>query len=184
MNISLTRAAVSALALTVCGAIGAAQIERLDLNQMVAKTDNSIVGEIIASKVFRVDDAVDGNDLFYTTITIQGRSLVDGKLIEVPVTFPGGFISPEVGVHNSEAPTADEIRVGNEVVAFFKWTDNMGGQVAGNALYASHGGIYRVVQSGQEFVTLGKGEGYAIGSNMKLKQLDAQITLIHDQLKK
>lgn len=184
MNISLPRAAISALALTVCGAIGAAQIERLDLNQMVAKTDNSIVGEIIASKVFKVDDPVDGVDLFYTTLTIAGRSLVDGKLLEIPVTFPGGFISPEVGVHNSEAPAADEIRVGNEVVAFYKWSDNMGGQVAGNALYASHGGIYRVVQSGGEYVALGKGAGYALDKNWKLKQLDAQITLLSDQVKK
>lgn len=178
MNISLTRAAVSALALTVCGAIGAAQIERLDMDQMVAKTDNTVVGEIVASKVFRVNDPVDGPDLFYTTITIKGRSLVDGKVLEIPVTFPGGFINREEGVHNSEAPAADEIRIGNEVVAFYKWSDNMGGQVAGNALYASHGGIYRVVQSGGEYVALGKGQGYAIAKNWKLKQLDAEISRI------
>jgi len=184
MNTSLTRAAVSALALTICGAIGAAQIERLDLNKMVAKTDNSVVGEIISSKVFRVDDPVDGPDLFYTTITIKGRSLVNGKALEVPVTFPGGFISPEVGVHNSEAPAADEVRIGNEVVVFYKWSDNMGGQVAGNALYASHGGIYRVVESGQEYVTLGKGPGYALDKNWKLTALDAEITSLNDQLKK
>ena len=184
MNISLTRAGLSALALTVCGALGAAQIERLDLTQMVAKTDNSIVGEIIASKVFRVDDPIDGPELYYTTITIEGRSLVDGKALQVPVTFPGGFINPEEGVHNSEAPAADEIRVGNEVIAFYKWADNMGGRVAGNALYASHGGIYRVVQSGSDYVALGKGAGYALDKNWKLQKLDAQITLLSDQVKK
>ena len=184
MRISLRRVAVSTLALAVCGAIGVAQIERLDLSQMVAKTDNSIVGEIIASKVFRVDDPIDGPDLFYTTITIKGRSLVDGKVLEIPVTFPGGFISPEEGVHNSEAPAADEIRIGNEVIAFYKWSDNMGGRVAGNALYASHGGIYRVAKSSGDYIALGKGTGYAIEKNWKLKSLDAEISRLDGELKK
>ena len=184
MKLSLTRAAVSALALTVCGALGVAQIERLDLDQMVAKTDNSIVGQITAKKVFRIDHPVDGPELYYTTLTVRGRSLVDGKLITVPVTYPGGFINPEEGVYNSEAPSDAETRIGNEVVLFYKWTDNMGGDVAGNALYASHGGIYRVAKSGSEYVTLGKGEGYAISKNWKLKALDAEITRLDDQLKK
>ena len=151
---------------------------------MVAKTDNSMVGQIIGSKVFRVDHPVDGPELYYTTLTVRGRSLVNGEVLTVPVTFPGGFINPEEGVHNSEAPAADEIRVGNEVVVFYKWSDNMGGDVAGHALYASHGGLYRVVKSGKEFVTLGKGDGYAIDKNWKLKALDAEITSLNDQLKK
>ena len=40
-------------------------------------------------------------------------------------------------MHNSEAPSADDVRIGNRVVAFYKWIDNMGGDLAGNALYAS-----------------------------------------------
>ena len=184
MKFSLTRVAASALALAVCGALGVAQIERLDLTKMVDKTDNSIVGQITAKKVFRVDHPTDGVELYYTTLTVRGRSMIDGKLITVPVTYPGGFINPEQGVWNSEAPSDEETRVGNEVVLFYKWTDNMGGDVAGNALYASHGGIYRVVKSGSDYVTLGKGEGYAIQKNWKLKELDAEITRLDDQLKK
>lgn len=181
---SLRGLSMAALALVAAGALGVAQIERLDLDQMVAKTDNSIVGQITAKKVFRIDHPVDGPELYYTTLTVRGRSLVDGKLITVPVTYPGGFINPEEGVYNSEAPSDAETRIGNEVVLFYKWTDNMGGDVAGNALYASHGGIYRVAKSGSEYVTLGKGEGYAISKNWKLKALDAEITRLDDQLKK
>jgi len=183
MSIPFPRAAVSALALLACGAIGAAQIERLTLSEMVAKTDDSIVGKIVASKVFRVDHPVDGPDLFFTTITIQGRSLVNGVAVEVPVTFAGGFVDPQHGVHNSEAPAADEILIGNEVVAFYKWSDNMGGDVAGNALYAAHGGLYRVVHAGTDSVALGKGPGYAIDNNWKLQDLDAEVTRLDEQPK-
>lgn len=181
---SLRGLSIAALAVVAAGALGQAQIERLDLTQMIAKTDNSLVGEIIGSKVFRVDHPTDGNDLYYTTLTVRGRSLINGERLTVPVTFPGGFINPEQGVYNSEAPAADEIRVGNEVVVFYKWSDNLGGDVAGNALYASHGGLYRVVKTGKDFVTLGKGDGYAIGKNRKLTDLDVDITKLHDQLKK
>jgi len=181
---SLRGAALATLALVAVGAFGEAQIERLNLDQMVARTDNAVIGQITASKVFRVDDPVDGPELYYTTLTVRGRSLENGKAMTVPVTFPGGFISPEQGAHNSEAPAADEIRIGNEVVVFYKWSDNMGGHVAGNALYASHGGLYRVVRSGADYVALGKGEGYALDKNWKLQDLDTEVTRIHDVLQK
>ena len=94
------------------------------------------------------------------------------------MTFPGGFINEEEGVWNSEAPTADEIKVGGEVVAFYGWLDNMGGDVAANALWASHGGLYRVASGRSGKVVLGKGDGYAISSNMDLRKLDSEITRI------
>jgi len=154
--------------------LAAAQIERLDLDQMVAKTDNAVHGRIVATEVVRIDSPVDGQN-YFTHLTIEGVSLFDGQPTTVTVTFPGGFISPENGVHNSEAPTADEIRLGNDVVAFYKWTDNMGAGLAGNALYASHGGIYRVAETRKGQVVLGKGDGYAIASNVRATDLSQQI---------
>ena len=38
------------------------------------------------------------------------------------VTFQGGFIDEEHGVYNSEAPVADDVKIGNRVVAFYKWS--------------------------------------------------------------
>jgi hypothetical protein len=167
-----------ALALVAVGSVGLAQIERLTLDQMVQKTDNAVAGEIVKHKVFRVDHPIDGLELYFTTLTLRGRSLVDSKPLEVDVTFPGGFINETEGVWNSEAPTADEIKIGNEVVAFYGWVDNMGGDVAANALWASHGGIYRIAKSRKGDVVLGKGVGYAISSNVKMKDLDAEITAL------
>jgi predicted acetyltransferase len=81
-------------------------------------------------------------------------------------------------VHNSEAPRADEVKVGNEVVVFYKWSDNMGGDLAANALYASHGGIYQVATSRKGEIALGKGDGYAIAANVAVSDLKSQISAL------
>ena len=49
----------------------------------------------------------------------------------------------------------DLSRPANRVVAFYKWLDNMGGDVAANGLYASHGGLYRVIDGPSGAVVLG-----------------------------
>lgn len=161
--------------LALLAALGSAQIERLDLGQMVARTDNAVHGRIVASEVVRVDHPTDGPELYFTHLQVEGVSLRDGKPTTTTVTFPGGFVTPEQGVFNSEAPSADEIKIGNEVIVFSKWSDNMGGDLASNALYASHGGIYQVVQARKGQVALGKGEGYAIGANVTVSDLKSQI---------
>jgi hypothetical protein len=183
MKLSSPRVWLSALALVAAGTVGSAQIERLTLDQMVLKTDDATVGTIVKSKVFRVDHPIDGPELYFTTLTVRGSSMTDGKPREIEVTFPGGFINENEGVWNSEAPSADEIRIGNRVVTFHKWLDDMGGDVSAHALYASHGGLYRVVKSSKGDIVLGKGEGYAVPANIELKKLDDQITKLAEQLK-
>ena len=142
---------------------------------MVSKTDDTVFAEIVGSHVFRVDHPVDGPELYFTTLTLQGESLVDGRVSTVDVTFPGGFINDEEGVWNSEAPSADDIRIGNQVVVFYKWLDNMGGDVAANALYASHGGLFRTTEGPQGTVVLGRGDGYAIDTNRSLTNLETSV---------
>ncbi|MEM7308390.1 MAG: hypothetical protein AAF682_17045 [Planctomycetota bacterium] len=157
---------------------GGAQIERLTLDQMVSKADHAVIAEITSRNVFRVDHPVDGPELYFTTLTLAGKSLVDGKPMTVDVTFSGGFINDTEGVHNSEAPSADDVRIGNRVVVFYKWTDNMGGDVAANAIYASHGGLYRTVDSPTGTVALGRGDGYAIDNNKSLVNLTKAVQSI------
>jgi hypothetical protein len=177
-NTRFARAALTTAALAVGALLGTAQIERLNLDQMVAKTDDALIGKITKSEVIRIDHPVDGPELYYTHLTVEGRSLETGQEKTVVVTFPGGFIDDEHGVWNSEAPSADDIKIGNRVVSFYKWSDNMGGDLAGNALYASHGGLFRTVEGRKGTVVLGRGDGYAIPHNTQLSTLDAQITAI------
>ncbi len=176
MKLSPIALSLSLAALVAAGSLASAQIERLDLPQMVAKTDNSLIGTIVGKEVIRIDHPIDGPELYYTTLTIQGTSLKDGKELTVDVTFPGGFIDEKQGVFNSEAPSADDIKSGNRVVAFYKWVENMGGDLAANALYASHGGLYRTFETrSQGVVVQGRGEGYAIPSNVTLTQLRQDV---------
>lgn len=172
MKLSLLNLTVAAL--LAAGSLATAQIERLDLPTMVAKTDDSVVGTIVSKEVIRIDHPVDGPELYYTTLKIEGQSLQDGKTFEIDVTFPGGFIDAKNGVYNSEAPSADETKVGNKVVAFYKRA-NMGGDLVANALYASHGGLYRTFQHRGETLVQGRGEGYAITNNVALHTLERDV---------
>jgi hypothetical protein len=173
-----------ALGAAACAAatLGWAQVERLDLGQMVAKTDNAVHGTIVDKKVTRIDHPKDGPELYFTTLTIAGNSLYTGAEIKVDVSFAGGFINEQQGAHNSEAPSADDQKVGNEVVAFYKWSDNMGGDFASNALYAAHGGLYRTANAKRgEKIVLGRGEGYAVSSNIGIGELRKQIAEFRGQ---
>ena len=167
---------LAASALVVLGT--QAQIERLDLDSMVQKTDDTLFAEITNKEVIRIDDEKDGPELYFTHLTLRGESLETGQPATVTVTFPGGFINEVDGVWNSEAPSADDIKIGNRVVAFYKHIDNAGGGLACNFLYASHGGLFRTVEGPQGTVVLGRGEGYAIDNNISLEDLNQAISTL------
>jgi hypothetical protein len=152
-----------------------AQIKSFTLEEMVATADGAVHGQIVASRVFRVDHPVDGDQLYFTELTIQGRALADGTQITVNVTYNGGFLSETEGVFNSEAPAKDDVKVGNRVVAFYKWVDNMGGDVGANALVAAHGGLYRTVDGPRGTAVLGRGEGYAVRANVRISELESSV---------
>ncbi len=160
-----------------------AQIERLDLNQMVSRSDDAIVGKITARNVIRIDHVTDGPELYFSSLSIDGRSLETNAPRTVDVWFGGGFINDKDGVFNSEAPTMDDQKIGNEVVAFFKFEENMGGDLSGNALMTWHGGLYRMFESRGATFVQGRGDGYAIPTNLRLDALDAQVKAISAEKK-
>jgi hypothetical protein len=146
---------------------------------MVTTADHAVFGQIIGARVFRVDHPRDGAELYYTTLTIQGRSLASPQPLTVDVTFRGGFLGETEGVFNSEAPAADDVQIGKTVVAFYRWTDDMGGGVAANTLIAAHGGLYRTVEGPRGPAVLGRGPGYAIGANLRLVKLETALTALY-----
>lgn len=165
--------AIAAL-LALC-LLGRAHIERLTLGQIATRADNVVYGEITAKRAFRVDHPVDGPELFFTDLLIEGRSLATGRSIAVTVTYAGGWVDAREGVWNSEAPSEEETAVGQRVVVFYAWTDNMGGDVEANAIYAAHGGVYRTVDGPAGSVVMGRGHGYAIPANVSLAQLERAV---------
>ena len=166
---------LGAAAIVAAGVTSQAQIERLDLPQMVQKTDDALFAEIISKEVIRIDHPTDGAELYFTHMTLEGTSLVTGETETVTVTFNGGFIDDSNGVWNSEAPSADDTKIGNKIVAFYKAIDNAGGDLACNYLYAGHGGLFRTVDSPKGTVIMGRGEGYAIQSNTRMEDMITAI---------
>jgi hypothetical protein len=178
MKLSLPNALLGAAALFAVATVGTAQIVRLDLREMVQRTDGAVIGTITHKEVIRVDHPIDGPELYFTFLTIEGETLDGGEPKIVEVVYPGGWIDSQRGVHNSEAPTEEETSVGNRVVAFYRWVENLGGDVAGNALYASHGGLFRTARVADRTIVQGRGEGYAIDTNVERAELGARIRQI------
>lgn len=178
IRITPKRLSMMAIALLGLGSLGLAKIKALTLEQMVAETDDAVVGEIVQKEVFSFDHPTDGPDLFFTNLTIEGSSLKNGSPSTVVITFAGGFTEDGRGVWNSEAPSAEDTKVGNRVVAFYKHTTNMGGDLEANSLYAAHGGLYRTIKSRRGVVVQGRGTDFAIPSNIALAELDERITMI------
>jgi len=178
MRTSTLALPLTAAALLVAATLGTAQIERLDLSQMVSKADNAVFGTIVNKEVIRIDHPADGAELYFTTLTVEGQSLKTGENLTVDVVFSGGFVDADHGVNNSEAPSADDTRIGNRVVAFYKWSTNLGGQLAGNGLYAAHGGLFRTFENRGRTVVQGRGEGYAVPANVEYTKLKSDVTTL------
>ncbi|MBK7642269.1 MAG: hypothetical protein IPJ19_04355 [Planctomycetes bacterium] len=184
MKSSLHKLLATGAVLAASATLAWASIQRLDLAAMMKAADNAVVGTITHKETIRIDHPVAGKELYFTALTIEGHSLKDDSNVTVDVWFGGGFVDPEHGVHNSEAPSDDDQKIGNHVVAFYHWEPNMGGDHAGNALYAWHGGLYRTFEarSGKTIVQ-GRGDGYAIPANIELGELTKQIKVLAPQPK-
>ncbi len=170
--------ALTALVLGAATVLAPAQIKEYSLKEMITTADGAVHGQIINSVVFRVDSEVDGPELYFTTLTIEGTELNGGRAVTLDVTFAGGFVDADNGVYNSEAPSADDTKVGTNIVAFYKWSSNLGGDVSGNGLVASHGGLYRTVSGPNDTVILGRGKGYAINANTAIVDLMSAVRKI------
>ncbi|TDJ74856.1 MAG: hypothetical protein E2O39_04460, partial [Planctomycetota bacterium] len=63
MKFSPSSMLMGAASVALVGALGMAQIVRLDLAQMVAQTDGAIYGTIVDRSVIRIDHPIDGPEL-------------------------------------------------------------------------------------------------------------------------
>ncbi len=178
MNLSPRKAlagALLALAAAATATVGQAAIMRLNLTEMISRTDDAVRGKIVAKQVFRASHPEDGST-HYTVLTIEGRSLIDDRAVTVDVTYLGGVVNDTEATHNSEAPREQVTAQGRQVVVFYKHSENMGFGIEGNAIYAAHGGIFTVAEKGSKEVVLGQGEGYAISANQETPELSARIS--------
>jgi len=156
------------------GGVAHARIESVDLRRMMKRADGAVFAEIVGRDVFFASEE-DGPGLYFTRLTLRGIALDDGRAIEVDVLHHGGILDESNGAWNSEAPSADDTALGTRVIAFYTWVDDLGGGTAGNALFGSQGGIYRIVEGPLGATVLGRGAGFAVNHNVSVGALTRAI---------
>jgi hypothetical protein len=156
------------------GAVARASIERVDLRKMLQRTDGAVFAEIVGREVFFAPEP-DGPGLFFTRLTLAGRTLRDGYAIRVDVLHVGGVLDELHGAWSSEAPSADDTALGTRVIAFYSWVDDLGGGVAGNALFGSQGGLFRTLEGPLGPTVLGRGAGFAVAHNVSIAALTRAV---------
>ena len=180
-------AVFAALAFVAGSSLGLAQIKQLSLTEMTTLTDNAVLGTVVASHVIDLGNERDGFGLYYTVFTVEGDSIYNGRKTTVDLVARGGWIDKEngIGCWDSEAPQASEIAIGKKILAYYKWSENIGRGTGANILYASHGSLFRTAESPNGTVVLGRGEGYAINKNISVKNLrTASKTILVEAAKK
>ena len=175
-SIRCTLAALLAIVLAVPAQTA---IEALTLRQMLGYADDGIVGTVVDRHVFHVDHAVDGT-MYFTTITVEGASLLTGEKQTRGITFYGGIDDQGEGWVTTVTPSSRDTALGRKVVAFYAKTQAMGYGVAGNALIAAHGGLFQTAKRGTKELVLGRGRGFAIEDNTTVPALRSQARAIRD----
>ena len=171
---------LSPLALALPAPLLFAAIERLDLRQMVEKSGGAVVGRI-ESVTSTLHELPDVGEHVFTHVRVVGTDFYSGAPADVTVSFIGGRFG-DLELHCCEQPSAAELRVGNRVLAFHKWTPGMGGGEGMNGLYASHGGIFQILSGPKGEVVLGKGDGYAVSANTPFLTVQAEANAIRATL--
>ncbi|MFN0207750.1 MAG: hypothetical protein ACKVS6_15690 [Planctomycetota bacterium] len=149
-------------------AVAFAQIESLNLSQMLERADSAIVGSVIEKKTWEAD--IDGLQVEFTTITVEGEDLYSGKNIKKEISYLGSEARPV-----SEMPVENESRTGTRALFFSVARPKFGGRENQNSLMAAQNGIFRIEAGPKGDVVVGKGAGAAVEANVFLKDLRGNV---------
>ena len=149
--------------------VALAAIEQLDLRKMLERADSAVLGKIEKrfTWTFEVPDL---GAMEFTTLRLVGEDLVDGKAVTKDVTFIGSQAQP-----NSEMPAEADTREGTAILAFTKTGKAFGMRHDAAWVIAAHGGIFRVEGGPKGEVVIGRGEGYAVETNVLAGDLRSRV---------
>lgn len=153
---------VLALALTALSVWPvSAAIKAMTLKELMQITHDTVQGTVVSSRSVSMDRPYAG--AIHTELTIQGVSLRTGEPVEQTVLFFGSHTEGERG-YMSEQPDLADVRVGRQSLFF------IANELEPTAHQRVHNwaGVYRIEQGFGEAVVIGKGEGTAFDSNVKL----------------
>lgn len=139
------------------------------LGGLLSRSDGGILGTVVSHEV-RAFEAPDGEEVFFTTVGVEGTDLATGAPETLEVTFSGGFIHATRGAHSSTAPPADEVRTGRRVLMFHRHVDHIAEGFSGDVLVDGREGLFPWFTS-RRGETIVQGRGRAITRNVRLLQL-------------
>lgn len=148
-----------------------ASVLSLNLREMLEIADSAVLGTITKKVTWRgpLLGFEDGAD--FTTLTVEGEDLVKGGHTTRDVTYLGTDVNPV-----SEMPAEADTRIGSRVVVFSNAVKSeWGGRKGLNSLIAAEGGVFRVEAGPKGEVVVGRGEGFAVQSNVFATDLRKKI---------
>ena len=168
--------AAAALGAAVLAVPVAAAIKAMTLKDLMGITTDTALVHIIDKSTFRSDWPASG--MVWTKLTVQGESLRTGAPVKTDVFFLGSH-DPKDEYGTSEMPTLQDTRVGADAVVFFTHDADSPGQM--NRI-GGLAGVYRVEQGFGEPVVIGKGEGFAFATNIKVTDARALVLKTNSEL--
>jgi len=161
--------AVAALALVALPMT--AGIKAMTLSELMDITADTLSVRILETSTHATE--IDGERLVYTKLSVAGESMRTGEGVSQDVIFWGSHdVSDDFML--SEMPQLQDIRRGNEIVLFVGAESFEGMPIAHNLAYA-----YRVETIFGNEVVIGKGEGMAFETNVKLDDARNSVREIH-----
>lgn len=173
--------ASAAIAFGIATAVAAsASVISLTLREMLERADSAVLGRVTNRAIWHGTHPAFPDGIDYTTITVEGEDLVQGKTLKRDITYLGSDAMPV-----SEMPASNETKVGTRALFFSKAVGSeWGGRSGLNSLIAAQNGVFRVEAGPKGEVVLGKGEGAAIESNLFVADVRKQVAAELDQIRR
>ncbi len=146
------------------------------LADLLHHADGALVGRILASNLFRMErDAA--QEVYFTTLSLRGLPLGRGRRASqarLEISFRTGSIQAHRGLHDRQAPTPSECRVGQRVLVFHRWMRNLGQGLRGHGLVGMRSGLYGIERRGGTDWVQGRGTGFGIAADLPLAELESR----------
>lgn len=148
-----------------------AGIKAMSLPELMDITADTLSVRILETSTHATE--IDGERMVYTKLTVAGESMRTGEGVSTDVIFWGSHdVSDDYML--SEMPQLQDVRAENTVVLFIGSETFDGMPIAHNLAYA-----YRVETIFGNQVVIGKGEGMAFQTNVKLEDARQSVREIH-----
>lgn len=174
------RSLTPVLGLALLAGGGLAAVKAMTLSELLSMSSDVVHATITAKSTFRTTTNMHDEEAVYTKLHVQGTSLMSGQAVDTDVVFMGSHSAAD-GFATSEMPTAQDTRVGNEIVLFFH--DHPEELPVAAHVVHNFAEVFRVERAFGLPVLMGKGDGSAFPENVLLSEAHSRVKAAADALK-